>query len=105
MPYSDKMKIRIEDIIFWIIVAIIVAIVIWILSGSPPIENSLPSLTSFIIASEVLLWRTLYKIDKKTSNGFIKMKNNLNNLEKDIKNSFNEVNKRLINIENLIKKK
>ena len=105
MPYLNKMKPKIEDIIFWILVAIIVIVVIWILSGSPPIENSLPSLIIFVIASEILLWKALFSIDKKTEIGFVKVKNKIANLENNMNNRFKEINKRLDNIEILIKQR
>ncbi len=105
MPYLDKMEIKIEDIIFWIIIIITVSVVIWILHGSPPIENSFPSLIAFIIASEVLLWKAIYKIDKRTSNGFMKIKTDLKLIRYDMNNKLNETNHRLDSIESLIRRR
>ena len=106
------MRIKIEDIIFWILIAIIVAVVIWILSGSPPLENSFPSLIVFILTSEILLWKALFNMDKKTTIGFIRVKNDISNVRAEIlslkdsmNNRFNDVNKSLENIKSLIKKR
>ena len=98
-------RIKLEDIVFWILIAIIIAIVIWILSGSPALENSLPSLITLVIASEILLWKALFSIDKKTSNGFIKIKNDMNNIRKDISNLRIELRSELKEIKNIIKKR
>lgn len=101
MLYSEQpkmKKIKIEDIVFWILIIVIVTIIIWILSGSPPLENSLPSLIAFLLASELLIWKAHFNMDKKTAVGFMKIRNDLNN-------KFNEINHRLKNIESLIKGK
>lgn len=109
MPCLDKMaEVKIEDIVFWIIITTIIAVVIWMLSGSPPIENSLPSLIIFVIASEILLWKALFSLDKKTEIGFMKVKGDLRVIKSDIeyiKRDINNINNKLNNIENLIKKK
>ncbi len=71
------MRIKIEDIIFWIIILIIIAIAAWLLSGSPPEVNALISIALFVAASEMLLWKVLFLAEKKTEIGFIKVKKDL----------------------------
>jgi len=71
---------KIEDIIFWIIILMIIATALWLLSGSPPETDALISISLFIVASELLIWRKLFDIDKKTAIGFEKVKNELRNI-------------------------
>ncbi len=78
-------RLKIEDIMFWILIAAIVAIAIWLLSGSPDLENALITIGLFIIGSEILLWRKLFSIDKNTAVGFVKVNSDL----KEIKNLIN----------------
>jgi len=77
-----KMKIKIEDIIFWIIILLIIAAALWLLSGSPPETDALISIALFVAASELLIWKKLFDIDKRTAISFEKVKSEL----KDIKN-------------------
>ena len=85
MPYLDKM-VKIEDIIFWILILSIIAIALWMLSGSPTETNALISIALFVSASELMLWKTLFKIDKKTSVGFIKVQTKLEHIENKLDN-------------------
>ena len=71
---------RIQDILFWIIILLIILVALWLLSGSPPEINALISIALFVAASEILIWRYLFNIDKKTTIGFIKMRNDVNNI-------------------------
>ncbi|MDO8517360.1 MAG: hypothetical protein Q7S33_04525 [Nanoarchaeota archaeon] len=74
-----------EDIIFWIIICLIVGVALWKLVGSPTDTTALISITLFVAGSEIILWKALFNIDKKTEIGFIKMKNdNTNNRQKTI---------------------
>lgn len=90
MLYSDKM-VKIEDIVFWIIIMAIIAIAIWMLFGSPTLEAGLISIGLFVAGSEILLWKTLFKMDKKTPIGFIKVQNKFESIE----NKLNKIEKRL----------
>jgi membrane protein implicated in regulation of membrane protease activity len=83
MPYLDKMKT--EDIIFWLIIGLIVGVAIWKLFGSPTDTATLISIALFVAGSEIILWKALFKIDKKTTVGFERVKNQLGNIQKDIK--------------------
>lgn len=68
---------KIEDVVFWIIISLIIATALWLLSGSPPEANALVSIALFVAASEILIWRKLFDIDKKNAVGFEKVKNDL----------------------------
>jgi len=56
--------IKIEDIIFWILISAIVAIALWLLSGSPPEIDALITIALFVAASEMLIWRKIFSIEK-----------------------------------------
>lgn len=72
---------KIEDIIFWIIIFLIIATALWLLSGSPLETDALISIALFVAASELLIWRKLFDIDKKTAVGFEKVKSELKNIK------------------------
>ena len=84
MSWLPKMKIRVEDILFWIIIALIVATAIWLLSGSPPEIDALISIALFVAASELLIWKKLFSIEKNTAISFTKLKSDI----QEIKNKF-----------------
>ncbi len=101
-----KMKLKIEDIVFWIIILMIIALAFWLLSGSPQEISAIVSLALFVVASEILLWRALFrssektnikleKLDKKTALSFERLKNNTNIKFLEINNNLNEI-KRII---------
>ncbi len=92
MLYLDKM-VKIEDIIFWMIIIAIIAIALGLLKGSPPETNALISLALFITASELMLWKTLFKINKNTPIEFIKVKNDINNRFDKIENKLDKLKK------------
>lgn len=103
-----KMTIKLEDVVFWILIASIIAVAIWILIGSPPFENGLLMIIIFVTTSEILIWRKIYTVEKNTVVGFMKVKNELNLIRNDIgyiKKDLTNINKKLNNIENLIKRK
>ncbi len=87
-----------RDIIFWILILAAIGVAIWLVVGSPTIETGLLMIVIFIAGSEILLWKTLFNIDKKTCIGFVRLKSDVNNLK-------NELNTQLGNIENLIKRR
>jgi hypothetical protein len=99
------MKLKINDILFWILIALILAVILWKLFGSPTDIATIIAITLFLIGSEMLIWRALFAIDKKTSLGFMKMKNDMNLLKNDINNKFDNLNNKLNNLENLIRRK
>lgn len=77
-------KIKIEDIIFWLLIISIIAIVFWLLSGSPPEIDALITITLTIALSEVLLWKVIFSMDKKTSIGFLRVKHQFDKIEKEV---------------------
>jgi len=81
MLYLDKM-VKIENIIFWIAILAIIAIALWLLSGSPPETNAIISVALFVAVSELMLWKFLFKIDKKTTVGFVRVKGKLDKINK-----------------------
>jgi len=86
--------IRIEDIVFWILILTSVAILLWLLRGSPTLENTVITVGLFILGSELMLWRKYFEVDKNTAVGFVKVKSDLD-----------KINSKLENIEKLIKRK
>jgi hypothetical protein len=79
------MKIKIESIILWIVILMIIGVGIYLLiiTNSPIEIDALIPLTLFVAASELLIWKYLFKIDKNTSVAFAKLKEKLNNIEKN----------------------
>lgn len=86
-------KLRIEDIIFWILVLTVIAVAIWLAFGSPDFQSSLLMIIIFVAGSEILLWRALFSLDRKTAVGFERVKSDLD-----------KVDNKLGNIESLIKR-
>ncbi len=82
MFYLSKMKIKIEDIVLGIIVSLIVTTAIWLLIGSIPEKDALASIALFIAASEILLWKKLFSIDKNTSVIFSNLKSYIKEIKK-----------------------
>ena len=89
------MTVRIEDAIFWVLIALIVGIAIWKLFGSPTDTAALISIALFVAASELLIWKKMFSIENKTTVGFMKIKY-------ELKDTKNEINAKLNNIESLI---
>jgi len=88
---------RIENIMFWILIALIAGTAIWKLFGSPTDTAALISIALFMAGSEILLWKTFFAMDKKVSIGFIKMKN-------DLDNKLRKIDNKLENIENSVRR-
>ena len=113
----------VEHVLFWILILAIIATVIWLAFGSPEFEKSLLMVMIFVAGSELLLWKTLFATDKKSSIGFERVKIGFERVRSDFKqvnirldimgsditgikdnfisieNNFNGVKNRLINIE------
>ncbi|MFH1592963.1 MAG: hypothetical protein ABIB47_06370 [Candidatus Woesearchaeota archaeon] len=79
------MRIKLIDIIFWALILSAVGVAIWLLVGSPTIEQGLLMITISIAASEILIWKALFRVDKKTAIGFEKVRSQLSNIQRDIK--------------------
>lgn len=100
---ADKM-IKIQDIIFWIIIGLIIGLAIWLISGSPTTESGLISLALFVAASEILLWKALFKIDMNTSIGFLKVKKELQIMKYKFDSNMHDIKKDIGEIKRMIKK-
>ncbi len=84
------MKFKIEDVAFWIFLIGALAIIIWLLHGSPTLEQALVSLVVLLLSSEFLLWKKYYEVDKKSAVSFAIFKGDLI----QIKNSIQEINQK-----------
>jgi len=51
---------KVEDAVFWILVVASIGTIVWLLSGSPGMENALIMLVAFCIGQIVLLWKEFY---------------------------------------------
>jgi membrane protein implicated in regulation of membrane protease activity len=91
-------KIKIEDIVFWLIIIAMIVIAIWKMFGSPTDASTLVAIIIFTAMSEILLWKAIFSMDKRTAIGFNNIKNSIINIEKDI----NSINTKL---DTLIKRK
>src|SRR3989344_2840724 len=117
MLYSGvfKIKIKFDDILFFIIIGLIVFVALWLLYGSPTLDSAVVSVGVFTATSELMLWRKYFDMDKKTAVSFIKMKNDVENLNKgqkemskkldNVDKKLNHMDKKLNSIEKLIKSK
>lgn len=83
--------VKAEDIFFWIFIAIAVGTALWLLHGSPPESNAIITVVLAFAGSELLIWKTLFKNDKNTVIGFIKIKGEF----KNINYKLNEINEKL----------
>jgi len=97
--------VKIEDILFWVFIAIIIGTALWLLHGSPPEMNAIITIGLAAAGSELLIWKTLFKIDKNTAIGFLKAKQDLNLMENRINQTLNNINNKSDNIEKKLSKK
>ncbi len=98
--------VKIEHILFWILILIIVGLLIWLAFGSPEFESSLIAIGIFVAGSEILLWRAFFSIDKRTSIGFERVKldfERVNDKLGGIENDVNEMKNTLISINKKLK--
>ena len=111
METKYKYKIKFEDIMFWIIMAGLFGLALWMLSGSPTEVGAIIGIMGFVGASEIMLWKYLFKInnksslklsklDNKTQISFIKLRNNMNNRFDNIDKKLNNMDKKFNIIEN-----
>ncbi|MBI2628976.1 hypothetical protein HYW74_02745 [Candidatus Pacearchaeota archaeon] len=96
------MKIKLEDIVFWLLIIAMIAIAFWLLSGSPPEENALITITIFVATSELLIWRKIMSMDKNTAVSFIKLRKDIDIRFLGVNNRFDNVDEKMSRIENLI---
>jgi len=95
-----KTKIKIEDIVFWLLIIAIIAVALWLLRGSPTEISAIVAITVFVAASEILMWRNLFGINKRTAIGFERVKLHFDKIDKQLEGINNQLNE----IKNLIKK-
>ncbi len=91
-------KIKIEDILFWIFIAIIVGTALWLLHGSPPEMSAIITIALGVAGSELLIWKSLFKTDKKTAISFMKIKNEIEKNSLIINNKLDNIENKLNNI-------
>jgi len=84
------MKIKLEDIVFWILIAGIIAVALWLFHDSPPETSALIAIAIFIATSELLIWKKIFTMDKNTAVSFIRLKNDMNKDFTQIKNLIKE---------------
>lgn len=77
---------KIEDILFWIIMMLIIGLAIWKIVGSPTDTATLIAVTLFIASSEILIWKAIFSADKKTAVGFEKIKSKLDIIDNKLNN-------------------
>ncbi len=90
--------VRVEDIVFWILILAIIAIAVWLLFGSPTLEAGLISVALFVAGSEILLWKAFFALDKRTAIGFERVRGNT----EITKSSVDSMNSKLDKIEDSI---
>lgn len=75
------MRIQFIDVVFWFLIAAIIGIALWLLHGSPPVSDALITVALFVATSEVMLWKKLFALDKKTAVSFAHLKYDLQRIE------------------------
>ena len=61
-----------------------IALALWMLSGSPTNTSAIIALAVFVAGSEIVIWKHLFSIDKKTALGFEKVKSEIQLLRKEV---------------------
>ena len=97
MPYFlDKMvRITFDDILFWILIALMVGVAIWKLVGSPTDTAVLISVILFVATSEILIWKAIFKIDNNVKMGFMKVRHEMNERFSEVDNRFSKIDNKL----------
>ena len=63
IPASINMKkIKIEDIVFWLLIIAVISIAIWKIFGSPTDTSSIIAIALFTVDSELIIWNNQEKI-------------------------------------------
>lgn len=99
------MKIKLEDILIWIFIAIAIGTALWLLHGSPPEIDAVVAVGIAIGGSDLLIWKKIFSIGNKTALDFMKTRHEIDKLGINMNNQFKEINNKLNNIENKLKKK
>ena len=85
------MKIKFEDVMFWVAIIAIIGIVLWMLHGSPTDSGAIVGLGAFVAMSEILIWKKIFGIEKNTSIGFMNVKHDLGLMESRIINKLERI--------------
>ena len=103
MDYFLNKMAKIEDIIIWILIFAIIGIALWMLHGSPSDAGAIIGIAGFISASEILIWKKFFCVERDTKIGFAKVKHDLNLMENKINNKLDVmhigVNNKLDNLD------
>lgn len=103
------MKVKIDDIVFWILIFAAFGVILWLLHGSPTLENGLVSIGLFLLSSQLFLWRKYFEMDKNTAVSFVRLKSDIGLLKSGVgilkndtgmlKHDIGSLRKNMINIE------
>lgn len=99
-------KIKIEDVIFWLIILFIIGIAIWMLHGSPMDSSAIIALALAFASSELMIWKKIFsieknfncaesKIDKNITISFMKIKNDFDKNNLMINNKLDIINNKI----------
>lgn len=102
---SKMVRIKIEDIIFWIIIFLIILVALWLLSGSPTEIGAIISIATFTASSGLLIWKKIFSInnnfnlklsnmDKNVTVSFMKLKHDMEIEFLKINNKLDIINKK-----------
>ncbi|MEK6872235.1 MAG: hypothetical protein AABX16_05000 [Nanoarchaeota archaeon] len=91
-----RRKIRIEDILFLMIILATTAIIIRKLFGCLSYFATLITLETFLITSKVIIWIYVFTIDKNTSMEFMKVKNSFLTVKHEMEKIRMEMKNRFI---------
>lgn len=78
--------IKFDDVVFWLIMAAVVAIAIWKLFGSPTDTATLITIIIFFATSELIIWKKIFAMEKNTAVSFVRMKSDIANKHIELKN-------------------
>ena len=87
---------KLEDIVFWFIIAALIGLAFWLFRGSPTTESAIISVAVFVATSEMLLWRKMFEVEKKTAVSFAWLKSDVTHIKSEvgaIKNDMGDITK------------
>jgi len=91
--------VRLEYVIFWILILSVIGIALWLAFGSPEFNSSLIAIAIFVASSVIFLWKALFAIDKRNAVGLIKVDKKTALGFERVRSDFRGVNNKLSNIE------
>jgi len=83
--------VKIEDIFFWIFIIIIIGTSLWMLHGSLSEMSALITIGLAVASSELLIWKYVFNLDKKTALGFMKMKYQIEKNHLEVNNKLDSI--------------